>query len=60
MLVVILCGAVGSTVMATHAGNKEVIFMGDVFQRGYKEQRMTPYQERRLEEQRKHGSSSER
>ncbi len=43
--------------MATHAGNKEVIFMGDVFQKGKKEQSLTQYQDRRLEAQRKTRSS---
>ncbi len=57
MLVVLICGAVGSTLMATHAGNKEVIFMGDVFQKGKKEQSLTQYQDRRLEAQRKTRSS---
>ncbi len=57
MLVVLLFGSVGSAIVATHEGHKEVIYMGDIFRKGYKEQRLTPYQERRLDAQRKPGSS---
>ncbi len=57
MLVVLICGSVGSAIVATHEGHKKAIYMGDIFKKGYKEQRITPYQENRLDAQRKPGSS---